>query len=307
MEALQMHSTKVNEEATSHRSNGGPCSPPGSLGLLLATSALLGGLVALMAFSTLQHRAMAAPAADTPVRLSQLQSSFTDVAAKVGPAVVNITTEQQVRRPPVDNFQFDPWRDDLPSFRPYSRVETVTNLGSGVIISGDGFILTNAHVISGADRIKVTLADGTSYPARLIGAAPGQDLAIIRIDAQRRLQPAVLGDAEKTKVGSWAVAIGSPFGFTETVTVGVISAKGRVVREEGGRRVFRDLLQTDAAINSGNSGGPLVNTAGEVIGINQAIFSPGGTGNIGIGFAVPIKPETKADINQVLTAARKEA
>ncbi|MBE9565708.1 MAG: trypsin-like peptidase domain-containing protein [Proteobacteria bacterium] len=205
----------------------------------------------------------------------------------------------------VDLFNFDPRSDSMPPFRPQTRVETVNSLGSGVIVSPEGFILTNAHVIAGADRMSVTLSDDTTYPARFVAADPSHDLAIIKIEAGRSLPAAPLGNSDNVEVGSWAIAIGSPFGFSETVTVGVISAKGRVVSQQSGHSVYRDLLQTDAAINQGNSGGPLVNIEGQVIGINQAIFSPGGTGNIGIGFAIPIKPETKSAITQKLADARE--
>jgi S1-C subfamily serine protease len=188
---------------------------------------------------------------------------------------------------------------------PETKVYTTRNLGSGVIISSDGFILTNAHVIRGADRIKVTLSDNETYPARLVGASPAQDLALIKVEARREFPAARLGEAEQVKVGSWAIAVGSPFGFSETVTVGVISAKGRVVRGQGGEH--RDLLQTDAAINFGNSGGPLVDLNGDVIGINQAIYSPQGVGNIGIGFAIPMNADIRAAVSEALKGARGKA
>ena len=278
----------------------GPNARP--LAVLLALSASLGALIALVLFAGLRP----APVEAAPAGVAALQSSFISVAGRVRPAVANINTEQEIRR---RFYAFDPesfWFDPQGSpFRPHMRVQTVTNLGSGFIISPDGFLLTNAHVIRGADRISVTLSDDTTYPARFIGADMGNDLAIIKIDAGRDLPAVHLGDADEVEVGSWAIAIGSPFGFTETVTVGVISAKGRVVRQEGGRRVMRDLLQTDAAINFGNSGGPLVNIDGEVIGINQAIFSPGGAGNIGISFAIPVTAETKAAIDEAIRSARQ--
>jgi serine protease Do len=133
----------------------------------------------------------------------------------------------------------------------------------------------------------------------------GEDLAIIKIDAGRELPAATLGDADRIKVGAWAIAIGSPFGFNQTVTVGVISAKGRTIRPQG-EQEYRDLLQTDAAINSGNSGGPLVNANGEVIGVNQAIYSPSG-GSVGIGFAIPMTAATKSAISKVVHAAERRA
>lgn len=268
------------------------------LALLLVASAMLGALFALGLFALLRP----SPAQAQGGRAAGLQDDFIAVAEQVRPAVVNINTEQEIRRRVWgwDLFSFDPWSDEWPPFRPYTRVERVTSLGSGVIIRPDGYILTNAHVIGGAQKISVTLADETSYPAQLVGMSPDEDLAVIKIAPRGSLAAARLGDADRVRVGSWAIAIGSPFGFTQTVTVGVISAKGRVVRQESGRQVFRDLLQTDAAINSGNSGGPLVNLQGEVVGINQAIFSPSGVGNIGIGFAIPVKERTKSAINRLI-------
>ena len=272
---------------------------------MLVISAALGALIALALFAGFRPAPGGAALAAAPSQLAELQTSFISVAERVRPSVVNINTEQDIRRRVwgLDLFNFDPRTDSRPPFRPQTRVETVNSLGSGVIVSPDGFIVTNAHVIGGADRMSVTLSDDTTYPARFVAADPSQDLAIIKIEAGRSLPAAPLGNSDNVEVGSWAIAIGSPFGFSETVTVGVISAKGRVVSQQSGRSVYRDLLQTDAAINQGNSGGPLVNIEGEVIGINQAIFSPGGTGNIGIGFAIPIRPATKSAIRQKIADA----
>jgi serine protease Do len=283
-----------------------------SLVFLLVLSALLGGLVAVGAVTAL--RPTAAQAAAEPVAAvsdrTSLQRSFIDVAKTVSPAVVNINTETEVRQQVwgLDMFNFDPWRDPWPPFRPQTRVRKVNSLGSGFIISSDGYVLTNAHVIGQADTISVSTADDKTYSARLIGLVPNEDLAVVKmIDCPTDLPTVRFGDADKVEVGSWAIAIGSPYGFTETVTVGVISAKGRVIRQAQGRDEMRDLLQTDAAINFGNSGGPLVNTDGRVIGINQAIFSPGGTGNIGIGFAIPVTAETQSAIDQVIRGPRQKA
>ena len=157
--------------------------------------------------------------------------------------------------------------------------------GSGVVIDEKGFILTNNHVVGGADDIKVQFLDGKELPAKIVGTDPRSDLAVISVQAKGyALKAAPLGDSEKLAVGEWVMAIGNPFGLDHTVTVGVISAKGRSgIGDRGGN--YQDFLQTDASINPGNSGGPLVNLNGEVIGINTAILGPGG--NIGIGFAVP--------------------
>jgi serine protease Do len=271
------------------------------LALMMMVSALLGGLIAVAVSSAVRP----AQAQGQPTRAAAVPRDFASVADAVRPVVVNINTEQVIRRQyyGFDIFSFDPWSDEWPPSRPYTRTQKVSSLGSGVIISRDGFVLTNAHVIAGAQKISVTLEDGKSYPARLISDNLGQDLAIVKINAGRQLPAARLGDVDKVKVGSWAIAIGSPFGFTETVTVGVVSAKGRVLRQDSGQEAFRDLIQTDAAVNFGNSGGPLVNADGEVIGINQAIYSPSGVGNIGISFAIPIKASTKGAISGVVDAA----
>ncbi|MEO8194139.1 MAG: trypsin-like peptidase domain-containing protein, partial [Gemmatimonadales bacterium] len=165
-------------------------------------------------------------------------------------------------------------------------------LGSGFIVRPDGVIVTNAHVVSGATRISVALRDGTTYPAKLLGADETNDLAVIKIDA-KDLPVAPLGSSSNLLIGEWAIAIGSPFGFllanTEpSVTAGVVSGTGRnLAAERGGAGVYVDMIQTDASINPGNSGGPLVNAMGEVIGVNSSIYSPSG-GSIGLGFAIPI-------------------
>ncbi len=275
-----------------------------SLIALLSLSSLFGGVVALCLFAGVRPQPVEAAA--TSAR--DLQASFIQVADRIRPAVVNINTEQQVREKAYgwDIFNFDPFSERFPPFRPYERVRKVTNLGSGSIITADGYVLTNNHVIAGADTISVTMSNGKSYPAKLVRVIADRDLAVIKMNgAPGGLPTARFGDADKTKVGAWAIAVGSPFGFSETVTVGVISAKGRVERQARGATEIRDLLQTDAAINPGNSGGPLLNIDGEIIGVNQAIFSPQGAGNIGIGFAVPLNAETKAQIEQAIRGQRR--
>jgi len=169
------------------------------------------------------------------------------------------------------------FRDQIP------KEHRQKSLGSGFIIDKDGFILTNNHVVENTDEIMVKLADEKEFPAKIIGRDPKTDLALIRIETDRPLKPLPLGDSDKLEVGDWVVAIGNPFGLGDTVTAGIVSAKYRHI----GAGSYDNFIQTDASINPGNSGGPLLNTSGEVIGINSAIFSRSG-GSIGIGFAIPI-------------------
>ncbi|NIM20338.1 MAG: trypsin-like serine protease [Candidatus Latescibacteria bacterium] len=205
----------------------------------------------------------------------------------VAPAVVTITTTfTRVYRPFL--FDFEQWFGRH-YFRPRKR--SYSTLGSGVIIDGKGYILTNEHVVSRAEEINVTLSTGETLDGRLVGSAPDYDLALIKVDG-KDLPYAPLGDSSDLLVGEWVIAIGSPFGWElsdpqPTVTVGVVSAFHREVRGESSERIYKDMIQTDAAINPGNSGGPLVNSRGEVIGINTFIFSQSG-GSIGMGFAIPI-------------------
>jgi serine protease Do len=205
----------------------------------------------------------------------------TEMAA---PAVVNISVVRTER--------YSTWWDDWFSRNYPRRTRKVGGYGSGVIISKDGYILTNEHVVSRAENIWVTLPDGEDMQAKLVGEAANYDLALIKVDVGD-LPYAKLGDSDDLMVGEWVIAIGSPFGHLladphPTVTVGVVSAFHRDVKAEAsGQRILKDLIQTDAAINPGNSGGPLINADGEVIGINAAIFSRSG-GSEGIGFAIPI-------------------
>ncbi|MEO1535873.1 MAG: trypsin-like peptidase domain-containing protein, partial [Planctomycetota bacterium] len=161
--------------------------------------------------------------------------------------------------------------------------------GSGVIVSADGLVLTNNHVIEGADQLEVQLTDGRTYSAEVLGADPATDIAVLKVDATG-LIPASLGDSDDLQVGDWVLAMGSPFGLSNTVTAGIVSATGRqnlgIGRSQGKTVQYEEFIQTDAAINPGNSGGPLVSLDGDVIGINTAIFSRSG-GNIGLSFAVP--------------------
>ena len=168
----------------------------------------------------------------------------------------------------------------------FYRPVPVSGVGSGVVISKKGYIVTNFHVVGNARKLEVTLADESKWPAKIVGIARKNDLAVIQVSAPaEKLTPLKFGDSKKLKVGQEVLALGNPFGLEQTLTTGTISFIGRNIRDSKGR-IFRDLIQTDAAINPGNSGGPLLNTDGEVIGINSAIISPTGS-NIGIGFAIP--------------------
>jgi serine protease Do len=217
-----------------------------------------------------------APESD-PMRRSRV----VEAVERARPAVVNISTEQVViQRPlPVDPFFEEFFRDFFDS-RP--RRSTRRSLGSGVIVRGDGTILTNEHVILRGGRIHVTLADGGEYEARLVGRDPDADLAVLRIDAGRSLPYISLGSSSDLMIGETVIAIGNPFGLSHTVTAGVVSATKRTLQTGG--RTYTDFIQTDASINPGNSGGPLLNILGDLIGINTAIY-----GNAqGIGFAIPV-------------------
>jgi len=214
---------------------------------------------------------------------------FTNLAEKEGAAVVNISTTQSVRNPlipQIPNLQEDdPFYEFFRRFMPEQpgpREFQSQSLGSGFIISPDGYILTNSHVVNAADEITVKLVDKREFKAKVVGADRRTDIALLKIDGQSL--PAVrFGDPNKLKVGEWVVAIGSPFGFENSVTAGIVSAKGRSLPQEN----YVPFIQTDVAVNPGNSGGPLFNLAGEVVGINAQIYSRTG-GFMGLSFAIPI-------------------
>ncbi len=206
------------------------------------------------------------------------------VVEKVGPAVVNITTERVVgRHRPFQPFAGDPFFDRFfrDFFEPRSP-QTTQNLGSGVIIDEAGNVLTNEHVVSRADVIRVTLADGREFEATLVGADPNNDLAVLRLETDEQVPSVAPGSSADLMVGEPVIAIGNPFGLSNSVTTGVLSAIDRSIRSDD--RIFHGFLQTDASINPGNSGGPLLNATGELVGINTAIYQ----GAEGIGFAIPI-------------------
>nr|WP_041433120.1 Do family serine endopeptidase [Thiobacillus denitrificans] len=208
--------------------------------------------------------------------------SFALAAQKVIPSVVNVFTQQKVRNPAHPAMQ-DPIFRYFFGDRLDARPREVSNLGSGVIVTTNGYILTNHHVVDAADQIEVALADGKTVPARVIGADPETDLAVLKIDAEK-LPAITFANADSLKVGDWVLAVGNPFGVGQTVTAGIVSALGRT---RLGINTFENFIQTDAAINPGNSGGALVDSAGNLVGVNSAIYSRTG-GSQGIGFAIPV-------------------
>jgi Do/DeqQ family serine protease len=249
--------------------------------------ALLFGLFFCMG----NERANSLPKNDKLTTAKSLGQAFVEVAKKVQPSVVNVTTEKTITMKPWDRFGEDffkgsPFEDFFRGFgfsprekgKEYRQKQR--SGGSGVIVDKEGYILTNNHVVEGAEKIKIRLNDGREFTATVKGQDSRTDLAVLHIKA-KDLPVATLGDSDKLEVGEWAIAIGSPFGLDHTVTVGVISAKGRSGLGTG---TYEDFIQTDASINPGNSGGPLTNIDGEVIGINAMIIQPG----TGIGFAIPV-------------------
>jgi serine protease Do len=227
--------------------------------------------------------------------------SFAPIVRAVKPAVVNVSTTQTVRSqgqgfgPPGMNPQ-DPFSEFFRHFLPeMPRRFTQRSLGSGVIIDQDGYIVTNAHVVKDADKIVIKLDDKREFDARRVGIDEKMDVALLKIASPHDLTVAPLGDSGTLQVGDWVLAIGNPFGLSETVTAGIVSALGRVI----GQGPYDNFIQTDASINPGNSGGPLIDMQGQVVGINAAIFSQSG-GNIGIGFAIPIS-SVKSVLEQLKT------
>ena len=243
------------------------------------------------------------PAPAAPVASAAgVQTSYADLVSKVAPAVVTIRSTERARA-----AQQFPFMDD-PSFRDFfgdrmpqqpQTPQRVQGVGSGVIVNSEGYILTNHHVVDGALEIKVELNDNRTFTAKLVGSDPPSDLAVLKIDA-KDLPILSLGDSDKVRVGDAVLAVGNPLGIGQTVTSGIVSAKGRATGLSDGS--FEDFLQTDAAINRGNSGGALVNVSGELIGINSQILSPSG-GNIGIGFAIPSNM-AKAVMDQLMKTGK---
>lgn len=262
-------------------------------GVAVGASALLvTGAWHLSASPGVAAQSVAAPAPITHA-IAGGRDSYADIVKVIAPSVVTIRVEGKASFSPAQfqlpnddffrRFFGDPGDRDDPAPAPRQRAPRQRGLGSGVIVSGDGYILTNNHVVNNADDIRVELTDGRTVVAKLIGTDKPSDLALIKVDVTG-LHPATIGNADSVQVGDVVLAVGNPLGVGQTVTMGIISAKGRSTGAGSGS--YEDFLQTDAPINQGNSGGALVNTKGELVGINSQILSNGG-GNIGIGFAIP--------------------
>jgi len=244
--------------------------------VLLGGALAAGGAFHVGALQT-EEREPAASAAGLP--------SLAGIIGQVTPAVVNIRVEKgagaAMSGGPQD-FMRRFFGEDDPRLKKWRDWKPVTGVGSGFVISPDGHIVTNHHVVAGAERIAVTFHDKRKLPARVVGADPKTDLALLKVEAEEPLAHAVFGDSESVQVGDWVVAVGNPFGLGHSATTGIVSARGRQI----GAGPYDDFLQISAPINRGNSGGPAFDLAGRVIGVNTAIYSPNG-GNVGIGFAVP--------------------
>lgn len=264
---MSQHATRARRQAWSRRGKGRRRRL--SWGRWVCAAWLVSGAVLLAPW--------AVPAAEGPERgdkgLTQEEETVIGIYRTAGPGVVHISST-------VLNQDF------------FFRIVPERGTGSGFVVDDKGLILTNNHVVENAESVEVTLADQSKVPAKLVGRDPHNDVAVIRINAPReKLTPLRLGDSAQLLVGQMAIAIGNPFGLDRTLTRGVVSAVGRSLKSETGRQI-RNMIQTDAAINQGNSGGPLLNSRGEVIGINTAIFTPSG-GSVGIGFAVPVNTVKK--------------
>ena len=233
-----------------------------------------------------------------PVYSKSAPASFADLAEKLMPSVVNISTTQTIKSSgnPFP-FKFPPGSPFEDMFKEFNQPteRKATALGSGFIIDEKGIVVTNNHVIQGADDIFISVNGSKEYKAKVIGADPYMDLAVLEIESDEKFIPVDFGDSDKARVGDWVIAIGNPFGFGGTVTSGIISSRNRDI----GLTRYDDFIQTDASINQGNSGGPLFDLDGKVIGINTAIIAPGSSGSIGIGFAIPSNPASKV-INQLI-------
>jgi len=232
------------------------------------------------------------------VKAKSVPSSFADLAEMLMPSVVNISSTQTIKS--TSNtfpFQFPPGSPFEDMFKEFNQPKErkATALGSGFIIDKKGIVVTNNHVIQGAEDILVSVNGSKEYKAKVLGTDPYMDLAVLQILSDKKFIPVSFGDSDSARVGDWVIAIGNPFGFGGSVTSGIISARNRDISLTR----YDDFIQTDASINQGNSGGPLFNLDGKVIGINTAIIAPGSSGSIGIGFAIPANPASKV-VNQLI-------
>ena len=231
---------------------------------------------------------------NSKVNTKEIPSSFADLAEKLMPSVVNIltTTTLTAQTNPFP-FQFPPGSPFEDMFKGEQQERRTSALGSGFIIEEKGLVITNNHVIQGAEDVYVRVNGGKEYEAKILGADPGMDLAVLKIQSEETFVPVKFADSDKARIGDWVIAIGNPYGLGGTVTAGIISARNRSI----GLSRYEDYIQTDASINQGNSGGPLFNMKGDVVGINTAIL--GQSGSIGIGFAIPSNSAKKV-INQLI-------
>ncbi len=262
--------------------------PGWRVGLLTAAGLFAGaGLVTAVSATG----APTAPPVSVPKAATPAPDSFADLIAAVKPAVVNISVRAAVTPTRLEGSGPQPFGPGSPFedfFRrfgqpmPDGTPRMVQGSGSGFVVAADGYVVTNAHVVDGAQEVTVTFVDGTTRPAEVRGVDPKTDLAVLKIETDEALPWVEFGDSDAARVGDWVIAIGNPFGLGGTATTGIVSARGRDIQAGP----FDDFLQIDAPINQGNSGGPLFDTTGKVIGINTAIYSPNG-GSVGIGFAIP--------------------
>ena len=257
-----------------------------------AVAAIAAGVMTMAAWkapqaSTYLAAAAAPTAAVAPVPAAVAGASYAPVVDRVMPAVVTIRVEKRASMVPTSQQIPEEFRrffgDQVPQMRGQRAPRVQRGLGSGVIVTADGYVLTNNHVVDGVETVKVDLSDGRSFSAKVVGTDPATDLAVVKIPA-KGLSTLEIGDSDAVKVGDVVLAVGNPLNVGQTVTSGIISAKGR--QTGGDQESYQDFLQTDAAINHGNSGGALVNAGGQLIGINSQILTPT-DGNIGLGFAIP--------------------
>ena len=259
-------------------------------GRTLVAAAISAAILGAVAVSEPWSPANAAPGAGTAM-MTPMQGSFADLVSEVRPAVVNVEVARSIRPAAQSGMRWRKHGGELPEIFRHFRsmpgfaipdLPWAEGVGSGFIVDASGLVVTSHHVVKGADSVRVTLQDGRKLEARVLGADPKTDLALLEVDAGEALPVVEFGDSDRTRVGDWVVAVGNPFGLGGTVTAGIVSGRGRDI----GSGPYDDFLQVDAPINRGSSGGPLFDRSGRVVGVNTAIFSPSG-GNVGIGFAVP--------------------